>query len=190
MNTDEIRERTFSHMLDHGFSIQYIAGDKDRATRAYTVGRTLRNRPEFLVVGPFPLELASEILTRACALDDATPIELGDIRDGILLSHNCKAIEADPKAALMNGALAEFGEITALQLLWPDDEGRFPDNVRYAHPATSQPMYPKDDLATDSAVCDHCHEALHRENGWWVGADGTSDCPKSDTGHTVGGDPR
>lgn len=143
MNTDEIRERTFAHMLDHGFSIQYIAGDADRATRAYTVGRTLQGRPEFLVVGPFPLELAAEILTRACTLDDAEPIQLGDIREGILLAHNCKAIEADPETALMYGALAEFGEVTAAQLLWPDDEGRFPDNGRYAHPAESQPMYPR-----------------------------------------------
>lgn len=40
-------------------------------------------------------------------------------------------------------------------------------------------------------VCDHCDEAVHRdENGWWVGADETSDCTDNDTGHEVDGDTR
>ena len=33
--------------------------------------------------------------------------------------------------------------------------------------------------------CDSCHEVLTvDENGFFVGPDGTSDCPMSDEGHT------
>ena len=41
------------------------------------------------------------------------------------------------------------------------------------------------------STCDSCGEELRPDrNGWWVGADETSDCPKSDDGHTVDGYPR
>lgn len=39
--------------------------------------------------------------------------------------------------------------------------------------------------------CDHCQESLRCDaNGYYIGADGTSDCPESEGGHTVYGDVR
>lgn len=38
-------------------------------------------------------------------------------------------------------------------------------------------------------TCDHCHGPVHRDvNGYWVGADETSECEASPDGHTVDGD--
>lgn len=37
-----------------------------------------------------------------------------------------------------------------------------------------------------SLLCDSCGQEVHPDdNGYWVGADETSDCPESDRGHTV-----
>lgn len=34
--------------------------------------------------------------------------------------------------------------------------------------------------------CDHCHQAVHPDvNGWGVGSEETSDCPKNDGGREV-----
>lgn len=41
------------------------------------------------------------------------------------------------------------------------------------------------------STCDHCKQELHKdESGWWVGADDTSDCPDSASGHEVNQSPR
>jgi len=38
--------------------------------------------------------------------------------------------------------------------------------------------------------CDHCGEPVRLDsNGFWVGEDGTSDCPSSSRGHEVDGQP-
>jgi hypothetical protein len=38
------------------------------------------------------------------------------------------------------------------------------------------------------AKCDSCKKPVHTDvNGYWVGADETSDCPASPKGHTVHG---
>lgn len=40
-------------------------------------------------------------------------------------------------------------------------------------------------------MCDHCGEHVRPDiNGWWVGADRTSECPVSDRGHEVDGEAR
>ncbi len=37
-------------------------------------------------------------------------------------------------------------------------------------------------------ICESCHQRIHADaNGYWVGQDGTSDCPVSPKGHTQGG---
>lgn len=47
------------------------------------------------------------------------------------------------------------------------------------------PVHPLPDL------CDHCSApVLPDRNGWFVGADGTSDCPSCTRGHEVDGSPR
>ena len=39
--------------------------------------------------------------------------------------------------------------------------------------------------------CDYCGQPLHRDHiGYWVGEDGTSDCPDSPHGHEIDGAPR
>jgi len=40
-------------------------------------------------------------------------------------------------------------------------------------------------------VCDHCGQRIKPDrNGWYVGQDGTSDCPESNRGHEHHGIPR
>jgi hypothetical protein len=55
------------------------------------------------------------------------------------------------------------------------------------HPADEHDAEPPIDVS----ACDHCGALVYPDrNGWWVGADATSDCPASDAGHEVDGSAR
>lgn len=50
---------------------------------------------------------------------------------------------------------------------------------------------PDQEHSSGDQYCDHCQQPVHRDlNRWWVGADETSECPTSDRGHEVAGQPR
>lgn len=43
----------------------------------------------------------------------------------------------------------------------------------------------------EEIICDHCDQRLHRDvNGYWVGADETSECPAEQSGHSFLGEYR
>ena len=70
-------------------------------------------------------------------------IAAGGIREEVIPGRRVKAVDADPMDEMMFGAMAQLGKSEALQLMWPDDAGHFPDEVQYAHPAESQPLFLK-----------------------------------------------
>ncbi|QIK66540.1 DUF4262 domain-containing protein [Nocardioides sp. HDW12B] len=60
--------------------------------------------------------------------------------DGLFRGFPARIIRADPEDAQMNMALRFFGdEVTALQVLWPDPEGRFPGEPGFT---LTQPTFP------------------------------------------------
>jgi len=115
-------------ILSHGFGVQYVgAVTSEQRPFAYTVGRTLYQKPELLVSGPFPAEHRHRILTKAVRMDEEGGVLVNQPILGVRENEvPLFAIKVAPWRPPMSSALAMFGQIEALQLLWPDDNGRFP----------------------------------------------------------------
>ena len=112
---------------------------------AYTVGRSLLGRPELFITGGMPLHVLGRLLNDAAAMDDEAPIEAGERRDGLLAGYPAWFVEADPRAAEMNVALRLVPSARALQVVWPDVDGRFPGDPGYGLTAEHQPLHPPEE---------------------------------------------
>lgn len=118
MDINEFLDDTREAILDSGYVVHYCDSPSliyADLPVAYTVGRTLWDRPELLIVGPFSQDEMAQMLTEAVAADDRNPINAGAIVE--LDSRPLQAIDADPGAFV--GAMAVFGVLRGLQLLWP-----------------------------------------------------------------------
>lgn len=159
---EQIKDRVQDLILDHGFAVQrqdipdccyregtqsllaqhveiYHGGVKPCAY-SYTIGRTLKGRPELLISG-LPSDISAEYLANAVALDDVVPFGWGEPRRYVFGEQMAFPVEIDPWSAQMFTAIASFGQITALQLLWPDDAGAFPGDPDYVHDASIQRVF-------------------------------------------------
>lgn len=138
---DEIQERVFNGILDDGYVIQYVPADTDsvihRGTScAYTVGRSMQGRPEFMVTG-LPAEEAHKALDLLVMADNLVPLEAGGgvtVKDG-----SYRLVEAEPTIAL--GAVQTFPSARVLQGLWPSPAGTYPDQDEQLE--MLQPVFPK-----------------------------------------------
>lgn len=134
---EQIRARVQDLILDQGYAIHYVNPVNGRPY-GYTIGRTLHGRPELLISG-LPAESMRHAIEAAIAADNAEPIEMGRPVTGVFGPMLAFPITIDPWRAEMHLAIASFGIITALQLLWPDDAGHFPGDPDYmVDPSTQQ----------------------------------------------------
>ena len=132
MTEQDFRERVFNTILEQGIQIIYVP-DGDPAY-AYTIGRSLAKEPEFFITG-----LDADTMQRL--LSGAAQIALNeDVKDGyvfepgtLVMHFPIKAVAVHPVESNLMQAVYTFGNsedptggITALQLVWPDDQGRFP----------------------------------------------------------------
>lgn len=140
MGIDRLLKKTREGILDFGYVVYYSDGPNriyDNLPTAYTVGRTLWGRPELLIVGPFSEDEMDQMLAEAVADDDRNPIEPGATIE--LDSRPLQAIDADPGAFI--GAMAVFGAVRGLQLLWPTPGTReFPGLPQPTRPVGVLPL--------------------------------------------------
>lgn len=134
---EQIKAQVQNMILEHGFAVQYVGGEQPYG---YTIGRTMRNRPELLISG-LPVGITHECLSSAVALDDVEPFKASSPRHGIFEGYQTFPITIDPWRAEMHTAIATFGRLTALQLLWPDDAGAFPGDPDFAHDVSIQRVF-------------------------------------------------
>lgn len=133
---DEMREWSFDQILEHGHGIvRCPATDAIPAPYAYTVGRTLKERPELIVTG-MEGEPATRWLNELALVDDVIGLTAGEslIVGGVLV----RCIESYPGNLL--GAYLQFGQFSALQVLLPDANGEFPDSLKGR--TSAQPLLP------------------------------------------------
>lgn len=139
---DEIRTALLDRVLDVGHTVQYVPADVTSVLHrgqpyAYTVGRTLMDRPEFVVTG-LPMAASESMLNELCRMDDSAAglrAGAGGVLHGLMPEVRLapsdtvvrvRLIRADASPLL--GALLLFGlgRVHALQALWPRD-GIYPD---------------------------------------------------------------
>lgn len=133
MNRKDMQEylgQLASVVEEHGWAVQGVGASPPFA---YTVGLTECGAPELLMVGlPFTTmqtllnDLARPVkeAARRYAPGERVPEILRDY-DVVIRG------PIDPRAGEMFQAINLYGEIDAVQVLWPDKEGRYPDEVGY-----------------------------------------------------------
>ena len=97
----------------------------------YTVGRSERGKPDLVIYGPLRPEHAGTILNMVDEFDKHTPVKAGDRLGGLIgtadgTPYDLTLIDVDPEECEMNVALAMYDDVTAMQVVWPDDDNKFP----------------------------------------------------------------
>ena len=118
---------------EHGHQVRGVFGEQGNF--AYSIGRTVKDRPELLVTGVLPLEVMQSIINNVAAQDDESPVRAGDELDEIIAGGYTVRLVAvrDMDEAQMFGVTNNFGtdDTSALQILWPDSDGHFPGDPGY-----------------------------------------------------------
>lgn len=149
----EARRREFigkmeQKILAHGHQVMFIfpTAESTGAQFWYSVGRAMIGKPDLLVTGLLPQEVGQHIINEACRMIDEEGIVLGEgyefAPDTLISNYPMRVVEADPVESEMTMARMVGGDITAYQLLWPDNEGKYPDEQGYDEKFT-QPIYAK-----------------------------------------------
>ncbi len=114
----------------HGWYAQGVFGTAARRAPSfvYTIGMTPAGLPELLIVG-LPIALAHQILSCAVHMHTGTEITDGDEVDlGFSVKFRAATVAPLPVARLFGIAHRVYPAqvISAIQLMFPDEHGRFP----------------------------------------------------------------
>jgi hypothetical protein len=121
----------------YGWAIQGVERDGPHPPWAYTTGLTGQGRPELVITG-MELGEAAELLNLAAGLPPGTLVPGTYFR---LRSTSARVIEVTAPWAHLNVAVDVYGEdITALQLVFADDRGRWPWEPGFTGLAGGQPV--------------------------------------------------
>lgn len=119
---EEFMEEAREGILDHGHIVHY---DDSRSPvyrnlpRAFTAGRTMWERPELMIVGPFTEAQMSEMLDEGVAIDTTDALEPQKRIE--INGRPFMVIEADSSAFLV--AMSLFNHLRGLQLVWLNADG-------------------------------------------------------------------
>ena len=144
---DAIAKRTMENIIKYGHEVRFIFPtdeDPDGCQFWYSVGRSLKYQPEFLITGPLGPTVGQWIVNQAAKLYDEAPFAAGDElpADTLLDGFPVRIIKVtDPEEAEMFGATEHFSDVTALQIVWPDANGKFPGEPGYKYDDDVQPLY-------------------------------------------------
>lgn len=126
----ELRE-ILEDVRDHGLHVVYVPATDDAPEYAFTIGLWHAfEQPEVVVFG-MPEEVAVELLeTVADEVEDGRRFGGGERHEGLLVEYPVRFLELggatiDERCALMRWAY-EGAEVPAVQLAWPDRQGRWP----------------------------------------------------------------
>jgi len=138
---DDLVGDAIAQIVDGRWAVTGVLGDAAHPPLAYTTGLTEHGRPELLMTG-LPPRLAGLLLDHAAqsvALD-ATFGPGSQVPARLRRPVSLRAIDVID-AGPMRLTRVIFGQqFEAVQLVWPDDEGRYPWQRGYAIPAQVQPL--------------------------------------------------
>jgi hypothetical protein len=134
---DDYLDHLRSIVAHRGWAAQYV--EDNRTPYAYTIGLHDYGLPELLVTGVSP-QRAKRLLNNVAriAIRDTAPMP-GDrfqLPAGPLL----EIVTVDHPDAHMNMAVALYGPVSALQLVWADGRGRWPWSAAFNDGRGRQPV--------------------------------------------------
>jgi uncharacterized protein DUF4262 len=123
-------------IVEHGWMVQGVFPTTESVARgetltfAYTVGLTAKGLPEMILVG-LPLDGAADWLNDAARQAvERGAVELDTDVDGIIAGVSVR-FTATTTAPLSVARRLYGAGVRAVQMLWPDDQGRFPGDPAY-----------------------------------------------------------
>lgn len=137
----EVKEWQRQTILDVGHTITFVG------PFAYSIGRSLFGYPELLVTGALPPEIAGYMINTVADLESAGMIDLRSLvgarpveLDGFDCELRFNRVHA--VVAEMRGAVAISGpDVDAIQIVWPDPQGLWPEQVGFVYGQDAQPVY-------------------------------------------------
>ncbi|MEU3117189.1 DUF4262 domain-containing protein [Micromonospora chalcea] len=131
-----------------GWAVTYVLPTNDgtvpTAPFAYTVGLTAHDHPELITAG-LPPEVAHSLLNDLArrAYDQAERFTHGQRVDDLIAGYDAIIIDGPPTDELLPGlAISRYGRdrIRLQQMVWPDQQGRFPWDHGYCFDPRTQPL--------------------------------------------------
>lgn len=123
-------ERVIEAIHRVGWNASGIMASECSLPFTYTSGLTLQGKPELIIVGIDPRK-GHATIADLLALDQ--PLEAGREYEGVLVGYKVRLAEVTEEmrsemsmTRLVCSALGDSEEFSALQIQWPDREGRFP----------------------------------------------------------------
>ncbi|MGI6797038.1 DUF4262 domain-containing protein [Gordonia sihwensis] len=123
------------------WSVTGVLGDAANPPLTYTTGLTAHGRPELVMTG-LPPDLAGILLDHAARAVVADP-GFGpgsDVPARLRRPVRFRAIDVIDAGALRLTRVVYGARFDAIQLVWPDDDGRYPWQSGYSIPARVQPL--------------------------------------------------
>jgi hypothetical protein len=147
-DTDDFLQRQERIIDTTGWAVMHVLPtDDDPDTTApftYTVGLTAHDYPELITAG-LPPQVAHSLLNDLArrVYDKAERFTHGQRISDLIAGYNAIIIDGPPTDDLLPGmAIARYGrdQIRLQQLVWPDQQGRFPWDSGYDLGPQAQPL--------------------------------------------------
>jgi hypothetical protein len=137
---DYIKLRVEPVIAAHGHAVQYVGDpDDELQTFGYTVGLAAQDIPEILIIAPLAPDNLIPIVNNAVqTIKSSSPLRLAgdydEVIDGFVVRLREISVDAFAEYGLITSKWAYSHGITikrALQIILPDELGRFPDEPHY-----------------------------------------------------------
>ena len=134
--------RIRSMIAEHGFMVQGVSADLDTPGWVYTIGLHAAGLPELILIGgmcPEDQHHAIDDLARRMLAGSA--FEPGHREPEVVDGYDVTFLEViDPTCDWLAIANLIQSGYRALQVVWPDRDGRFPWEDGYSVPRDAQPL--------------------------------------------------
>lgn len=124
---------------EYGWAVRHVGGTEHEAPFSYTVGLSTLGLPEIVTTG-LPFESSHEFLNMVAQ----------ETRDGLAVTHGTRSTRFTDSGDIafirvedtrgLTAVHHRYGEVVALQLIWPDSTGAYPWDVGYRNPPEAQPL--------------------------------------------------
>jgi Domain of unknown function (DUF4262) len=136
--TNDYLDQVRAVIASNGWAVQCVEGRETYIDHrhiiepqfAYSVGLTVRQRPEIIIVGSFDPELVGQVINSAIISAEEYGEEYADqmVAKRVLQDYSVVFREVTPECTLRVALVAKrlYGNIRLLQMFLPDEAGRFP----------------------------------------------------------------
>jgi hypothetical protein len=116
---------------EHGWAVQNVMGNGASQNFVYSVGLTLKQRPEIIMIGLFEPHLAQSLINRAATMSETTQFVDMVPYIGIIDNYPVMFQRVTPESARKFAILAfnlYNDKVRLIQMFLPDRNGNFPWN--------------------------------------------------------------